>query len=310
MLVVGHSAGGNVLLRGLRPELLAAIRAHRPSDIMPSPLGDLVVLVNPATSAADWNALVEAQRRLAGLPPTYRWDGASLRSYTIEQPPVVVSLTSTCPFNAQRFRDWRDYWGGFFQQAIDGLRGTADPACDWVTAFALPLAQMVLNDERAYGRTAMGQLVPATDAKPIQLFGTTHGVELSTSAATSLKGSTIEASNRCGPADHWLYRARSAKPRAGHNQWDTGYGANGLITIRPRDQVKGWTKLQIQFVHGAKIYRRANLIDAQAITSGTDPFWNVAAHANTIEGHGSYVSYQLWCALNQLVLDAPAEPDP
>jgi len=46
---------------------------------------------------------------------------------------------------------------------------------------------------------------------------------------------------------------------------------------------------------------RTNL--GRAITVANDPFWNVRALDSAVAEHNNYVSYPLWCALNQIVLD-------
>lgn len=297
MLVMGHSLGGNILLQGFKPDVIAAIGQYKAGNILPAPIGDLLLLINPASAASDWIEMVEPVRdRFPELPATYRWTSDSLHFFPRQQPPRVMALTATCPFADRRFTSWTNYWGEFFGQFGSALIGRADPKCDWVTGFALPLAQIALNDGRAYGDVAAGQLVPMDICTrpnevscdkiwPPVIVGVTHGLEVNRSAdPTSLANSAIPKSNGCAVSSPWLLAAREA---AGTTGWDQG-------------------EVPVQFSHGGSIYRSRNLIQTDPITPGNDPFWNVAAHANAIEEHGGFVSYQVWCAINQFVLDDPS----
>jgi hypothetical protein len=102
MLVIGHSLGGNLLATGLHDDLIKAVRRHKPEERLPPVLGDLVVLINPAAEAEKWTAVQrEVWSRLA-----YRWDTAtpleaivdSHRFFPVEQPPVILSVTSSFGF--------------------------------------------------------------------------------------------------------------------------------------------------------------------------------------------------------------------
>jgi hypothetical protein len=102
MIVFGHSLGGNVLATGLRDTAVKEVDRHVPGDFVPSPLGNLVVLINPASEAAKWTAI---QRAVWNRIAMYNSDkgrdedqkqGALF--FRAEQRPVLVSVTSA--------RDW------------------------------------------------------------------------------------------------------------------------------------------------------------------------------------------------------------
>jgi len=57
MIVFGHSLGGNLLATGLKDDLIKAVRRHEFGTTLPPVLGDLVVLINPASEAAKWTAV-------------------------------------------------------------------------------------------------------------------------------------------------------------------------------------------------------------------------------------------------------------
>jgi hypothetical protein len=102
MIVIGHSLGGNLLMTGLHDSVIKAVRLHKPTEVMPPVLGDLVVLINPAAEAEKWTAIQrEVWNRLA-----YQWTPvtpldaivASHRFFPPEQPPVLLSVTSSFGF--------------------------------------------------------------------------------------------------------------------------------------------------------------------------------------------------------------------
>lgn len=317
MLVMGHSLGANLLLQGFKSTYVAAIKNHVPGHIMRPPVGDLMVLINPATSAADWTEITDQVRgRTVPVANIYwRYDGPTHDFFADRQPPVLIALTATCPFADEQFDRWGSYWQGYFQSFASGFTGSDATGCDWVTAFALPLAQILLNDARAFGRVAMGQLVPTEKEDktwPPQIRGITHGVELNTSAdaATTLANSRNPDVNQCENVDGWLYEARlrnvEGDPKGHGLNWDAGYTGSDVIPNLSPVRLAGpggLGRLEVQFAHGGSINRTANLITTDPVTAANDPFWNVAANGNAIQNHGGYVSYQLWCALNQFVLD-------
>ncbi|WP_375407682.1 hypothetical protein [uncultured Methylobacterium sp.] len=57
MIVAGHSLGGNMLATGLKDDLIKAVRRHKFGQVLPPVLGNLVVLINPASEATKWTAV-------------------------------------------------------------------------------------------------------------------------------------------------------------------------------------------------------------------------------------------------------------
>jgi hypothetical protein len=102
MIVIGHSLGGNLLISGLHDDLVKAIRLHKPHDVMPPVLGDLVVLVNPAAEASKWTELQrEVWARIPYLPDRNTPLQTIIeghRFFPTEQPPVLLSVTSSLGF--------------------------------------------------------------------------------------------------------------------------------------------------------------------------------------------------------------------
>jgi hypothetical protein len=114
MMVFGHSLGGNLLITGLRDDLMKAVRRHRPGDLMPPILGDLVVLINPAAEAGKWT---EVQREVWSRTPYYAntvtpWTEVeqSYRFFSEDQGPIILSVTSALKFPAGEFRDSDRLW--------------------------------------------------------------------------------------------------------------------------------------------------------------------------------------------------------
>lgn len=102
MLVLGHSLGGNMLAVALKDQVVKDVLRHEPGTYMPPPLGDLVVLINPASEAANWTAI---QRAVWDRIPMAIAEKASLVDFAgghnffpSDQRPVLISVTAA--------RDW------------------------------------------------------------------------------------------------------------------------------------------------------------------------------------------------------------
>ena len=65
MIVFGHSLGGNMLATGLQDSAIKAVRNHQPGEVMPPLIGNLAVLINPASEASKWTSIQrEVWRRI------------------------------------------------------------------------------------------------------------------------------------------------------------------------------------------------------------------------------------------------------
>jgi hypothetical protein len=98
LIVIGHSLGGNILATGLNSAMIDKIRAHRNGEILESPLGNLVVLLNPASEAWKWTSIQHEMRLHVHFPenttdvdPQAKTDAGF---FPPDQPPVYISITS------------------------------------------------------------------------------------------------------------------------------------------------------------------------------------------------------------------------
>jgi hypothetical protein len=112
MIVFGHSLGGNLLITALEDEIVKFVSVHRPfrtagdhdepADYLPSPLGNLVVLINSAAEAAKWTAIQRSVWRRIIMSDA---DKGHADDYVLgheffrdDQRPVLLSVTAA--------RDW------------------------------------------------------------------------------------------------------------------------------------------------------------------------------------------------------------
>lgn len=110
LVVAGHSLGGNMLATGLKDELVKAVRRHRPGEVLPPVLGDLVILINPASEASKWTGVQRAVWERAPSPKGAA--GATGDLFPIQQHPVVLSVTAALAFPAGGLRPGGCAWIG------------------------------------------------------------------------------------------------------------------------------------------------------------------------------------------------------
>lgn len=125
LIVVGHSLGGNLLATGLKDSMIGVVNRNidaiqksdsksGPRPLVKSPLGDLVVLLNPASESEKWISIQRAfSSRMNAAADTPEVQNA----YSVRQPPIYMSLTAA--------RSWPA--NGIHRSDIRGLR-TAMPA--------------------------------------------------------------------------------------------------------------------------------------------------------------------------------------
>ncbi len=316
MLVLGHSAGGNLLLSGLLDDpsgqtVEKAIAAQVPGAPLEAPLGDLVVLLNPAAESTKWARIQNAvHRREAALDLADCQNQSRTQPlFPLNQPPVLIAMTSTCGLTS-------------------GGKDTS-PFCDWVTDTVFPIYRSALGKGNDRDRRTLGHMdqLPsdAPGMPPGRLVGTTHQFDINHTITdntgkyipTRIANAGNPTLSRCDVVDGWLLRARKLKGGPSAEGWDAGYsvqsGRQGRNSPHPNltpinaefnPPGKVPRRLESQFRHGLSqdLPLRLRLKDRQ-VTKGTDPFWNVAAHVGAILEHSGYVSYMTWCAINQLVLD-------
>ena len=114
MIVIGHSLGGDMLATGLKDDLLRAVDGHRPGHVLPPPLADLVVLINPAAEARKWTDVQrEVRRRAAEQASTEPPVGTHEADvFAADQRPVIVSVTSALAFPPGGLRPGDCAWIG------------------------------------------------------------------------------------------------------------------------------------------------------------------------------------------------------
>jgi hypothetical protein len=97
LLIIGHSLGGNLLITALHDDLVKKVKRHVEGTYFEPPIGNMVLLINPAAEASKWTSIQrEVWHRLAFRPGD---EGASSfedshRFFPAHQRAVVVSITS------------------------------------------------------------------------------------------------------------------------------------------------------------------------------------------------------------------------
>jgi hypothetical protein len=109
MIVFGHSLGGNLLMTGLRDDLIKLVQRHNPRERLSSVLGNLVVLINPASEASKWTAV---QRQVWNRIAFHTDENTPIDVVTrgheffpVGQKPVIISVTSALAFPAGGLRE-------------------------------------------------------------------------------------------------------------------------------------------------------------------------------------------------------------
>ncbi|OXT00705.1 hypothetical protein B7H23_11505 [Notoacmeibacter marinus] len=267
MLTYGHSFGGNMLLTGLLNEekVISQIADHSHGRQFPRTLGDLVLLINPASEASKWIAIQEAmnERVDAELSRGRSERLARRRLFPLEQKPRMIAMTATC--------DWSE----------GELKRKKSARCDSATDFFFPMAWFFKNKR---DKTAVGHYKPNYEPGEIYSrtdpYGASHEIILNYSAGkqTSLSNVNKKDLTKCDVANGWLLRAREIP-----ELWDSG------------------SNKRVQFRRGLSLPGGGGGTK-RSIVPYNSPFWN-ARVLNAVENHGDYVSYPTWCAVNQLVLD-------
>ncbi len=116
MIVFGHSLGGNLLATGLKDDLVKSVRRHQFGATLPPVLGDLVVLINPASEAAKWTAVQrEVWSRTANNVDANTSAEDVVREhgfFPATQKPVIVSVTAALAFPVGGLREGDCEWVG------------------------------------------------------------------------------------------------------------------------------------------------------------------------------------------------------
>jgi hypothetical protein len=116
MIVFGHSLGGNMLATGLKDDLVKSVRRHKYGETLPPVLGDLVVLINPASEATKWTTIQrEVWDRTAFFTDMNTSAADVIRDndmFPVTQRPVIVSVTAALAFPAGGLRSGDCAWIG------------------------------------------------------------------------------------------------------------------------------------------------------------------------------------------------------
>ncbi|MGR1582909.1 hypothetical protein ACSSNL_15750 [Thalassobius sp. S69A] len=321
MLVFAHSFGGNMMTNLMRGYAEQAIDNHpmrRNGARMDPLIGDLVVLLNPATQAQNWTAIQRQERRHAGLSDDqhqvvagyYNQDRDFQRKlakwqnmYPSDQRPIYISMTSTPKWHGIETRGRR-------------------PRSDFATGTLFPLARRVAGFEGREQYRTIGHLNPLytrtqkeTDAEGVypreRLAGPPVGAshEFSVNQGIgrhpSYADSMIPDASWCTDASGWLTQARQYQvdkhlqsgTRSQDGYWD--YGLDERFKAIP-NVAAGRNPASVQWRHSLWLPYQKNRI---SVASSRSPFWNVRALDTAIKDHHGWVSYPMWCAINQLVLD-------
>jgi hypothetical protein len=98
MIVFGHSLGGNLFASSLKDGFVKAVHRHKGGTKLTSPLGRLVVLINPASEAANWTVIQRAVWEQIAYKPSDEIAGSTIldghQFFPRDQKPVMVSVTA------------------------------------------------------------------------------------------------------------------------------------------------------------------------------------------------------------------------
>lgn len=324
LLITGHSLGGNILARGLKDQFETAVRNHEARTVLKPPVGDLVVLFNPASAAENWTGIQRAVRNRYGVRGTrYRFGSDDTTAYNahvffpLSQRPVYVSLTSAC--------DWPEFVTS--SQSNSDLNRAIN--CDTATYYLFRLFRMSRGRSAEEETNAIGHVEPTdrcgtwdgesahpppAEERTLVNVGTTHELEIGAPVVsrrdryTTYKNAMDPVTSRCDSGAGWLYRVKQRARELGspsRTLWDGGATPGSSLHWMNRE-----LRLRIQFRHS--IYRgfsKRKGCGGFEITTANDPFWNVRALDSAVKYHGRFSSYPTWCAINQLVLDDVAAKD-
>lgn len=322
LLVVGHSMGGNILAKTMVKKVSKQISGHNRRRAVEPVIGDLVVLLNPASDAVNWTAFQELERKRAGLQnsrmltcrdikvpgePT-RYSGCSAsdqanmmkwqKLYPDTQRPTYISLTSV------------NDWG-----RVKDKKRKID--YDKATGTFFPIGRWFYSDQDPVFETAIGHADPeyanaTTLTSDSKAEGTTHEITILSGPRTGIPSTRYSRpmsvkAGWCAPGDGWLLHARHARERE-HGPWEAKHNERweyGWVHPDFREDIA-------PNIGGLQNKARAKWAQMINLKSGEDrlsvaprntPFWNVRAHDSAIKNHAGWASANTWCAINQLVLD-------
>jgi hypothetical protein len=314
-LIFGHSLGGNMLANLMQERSLTAINDFpMRGAAMSPPLGDLVVLINPASEAEKWTSLQQAMRSKVNLDRADNFLSSTVdgkldedlwrrlkpwrEMFPMTQRPVYISITATA--------NWHNSERQGRKIAYDSATGVLFPLSRWFTGARTPEDRMAIGHLTPTYRTQKTLFSPAR--------GSTHELSVNESAGkrASYQLSATPTMSRCDPANGWLLAVRrdqQDKQWTYGDAWDYGLSADqadGQLGAA-ENIARGVNPASVQWRHSLNLSHQRDL---WSVVSGRSPFWNVRAFDTAIREHHGWVNYPMWCALNQLVLDDVVKSGP
>ena len=237
LIVAGHSLGGNMLATGLKDDIVKAVRRHRFGESLPPVLGNLVVLINPASEASKWTAIQrEVWTNLAEHSDPSTPAAAVVRDdgyFPVEQRPVLMSVTAALAFPAGGLRPGDCAWIGLdvadaFAAARRKIRGRlamtdsmfdAGVDYDWATHDLFPTFKFDFRPAAAFldraaarfeGRQPRGE--SCTAPPPVSLAARLLTLPLRT---LSLLAATFPFQNTTREESHTIGNLDPPRPAAG-----------------------------------------------------------------------------------------------
>jgi hypothetical protein len=324
MLVIGHSFGGNMLATYLKPlaeqRILGdqSVPGHRPKTEMKPLLGDLVVLLNPASEAKNWTDIQWAMRRWAEIPDDVNavsLSGAASAAerakilkwkqmFPTTQRPFYVSITATKDWNETERRS----------------RPDVKVKADLATGSLFPISSYLAGRFSRERSTTIGHLTP--EYRPIMRsdsklsfyklagnpVGTSHELIKNSSAnfggdpsakriPTTYSNSGNPKTSWCGSHNGWLKQAHMMKGlNPFSDRWDSGTGGSSSQALL--NNMNGAT---MQIRH--ELYSEGTYSAAESVAQATSPFWNIRALDTAIYDHSGFINFGTLCTLSLLWLD-------
>ncbi len=348
LITIGHSLGGNMLLRAVTPKLKEKIDEAETSTIVKG-FGDLVVLLNPASELRNWEKLQNFSRTHAGIASISKnsylesnecdqlkenanvqkcRDKGTHHVYPEGQLPVVISLTSAVHFKLlPKSKEEKDKLKLNPTLTLDEIRGKTDTATSTYFPISQRLSHLFGSD---LDIKALGQVLPKREwntlgtpnhkAKGNLMYGLSHEIEINQSLeiATNYNFALSKkytcSANRITLSNQFEKSILEVKKSEGRG-WNNENIVIGTTSKnkKPFDiilnvkhgVVRGHCSGTLSEMQAAKKNERCALgngIQIPRLGHAREPYWNVATHQNTIDGHGGYVSSALWCFVNGLVI--------
>lgn len=320
LLILGHSLGGNIVLQGLTDTLIERMAQSTPGTQVRG-VGDLVLLLNPASQARHFFAVQQAA--FATKPAE-------------NSSPILVSLTASKYYNrtAQHSSQWDTAVGKYLPWALQAQTLLSGQPED-IQSVGNFLPVQVMSTQASDTKKE----APKTIISQYR-YGVSHEIEIDKSAGQKtsydLAGKLKGTYPRC-PAENtfmaWQKKAIDEKEAIDGKKgsgWDAHENAEkGTDTRLKLDGLDGTaSKIKVNIRHGsvrhACVYKKGDsaLCRGVAEDAGVDitpdqyvrvptigqawtPVWNAAVHSDTIEEHGGYLSHTLWCVVNRFALDKP-----